>query len=597
MTINLNVPDIRELKPRITVFGVGGAGGNAVNNMITAGLQGVDFVVANTDAQALTMSKAQRIVQMGTQVTQGLGAGSQPDVGAAAAQEVIDEIRDHLSGANMVFVTAGMGGGTGTGAAPVIAKTARDMGILTVGVVTKPFHFEGQRRMRTAESGIAELHKVVDTLLIIPNQNLFRVANEKTTFADAFAMADQVLYSGVACITDLMVKEGLINLDFADVRAVMREMGKAMMGTGEASGDKRALTAAEAAIANPLIDDSSMKGARGLLISITGGKDLTLFEVDEAATRIREEVDQDANIIVGATFDESLDGIIRVSVVATGIEQALISRGAAAPPATVTNAPAPSASPDSRLADLTARLRADNQRLAERAQKLEPSSAAPAAPAAPRASNGVERAALAAIAMAVAPETQQAAAPAPLQPASYGDVTVRPIAQKPSLFPDREVARVEVSEPATPQTFIPPAAERAPLRAPRMPKIEELPMPAQNEIRQARGEVEEEHPQKTRMSLLQRLANVGLGRRDEETEPPIAARASGPAMASMPPLPERKPQRSVAQQIGSNEPVSEYARRPAPQGLDIHGRPAPVAPAPQGDDHLDIPAFLRRQNS
>ncbi len=329
MALNLTPPDISELKPRITVFGVGGAGGNAVNNMITAGLQGVDFVVANTDAQALTMSKAQRIVQMGTQVTQGLGAGSQPDVGAAAAQEVIDEIRDHLSGANMVFVTAGMGGGTGTGAAPVIAKTARDMGILTVGVVTKPFHFEGQRRMRTAESGIAELHKVVDTLLIIPNQNLFRVANEKTTFADAFAMADQVLYSGVACITDLMVKEGLINLDFADVRAVMREMGKAMMGTGEASGDKRALTAAEAAIANPLIDNSSMKGARGLLISITGGKDLTLFEVDEAATRIREEVDQDANIIVGATFDETLDGVIRVSVVATGIEQALIARNTA----------------------------------------------------------------------------------------------------------------------------------------------------------------------------------------------------------------------------------------------------------------------------
>ncbi len=260
MAVNISPPDISELKPRITVFGVGGAGGNAVNNMITAGLQGVDFVVANTDAQALTMSKAPRIIQMGTQVTQGLGAGSQPDVGAAAAQEVIDEIRDHLTGANMVFVTAGMGGGTGTGAAPVIAKTAREQGILTVGVVTKPFHFEGQRRMRTAEAGIAELHKVVDTLLIIPNQNLFRVANEKTTFADAFAMADQVLYSGVACITDLMVKEGLINLDFADVRAVMREMGKAMMGTGEATGEKRALTAAEAAIANPLIDDCIDEG-------------------------------------------------------------------------------------------------------------------------------------------------------------------------------------------------------------------------------------------------------------------------------------------------------------------------------------------------
>jgi cell division protein FtsZ len=334
-----------------------------------------------------------------------------------------------------------------------------------------------------------------------------------------------------------------------------------------------------------------MKGARGLLISITGGKDLTLFEVDEAATRIREEVDQDANIIVGATFDETLDGVIRVSVVATGIEQALISRNAAAPAATVNNA-VPSNAPDSRLADLTARLRADNARIAERAGKPDTSNAAPTAPAAQRNSNSVERAALAAIAAAVAPETQQQVA---LQPASYGDVTVRPIAQKPSLFPDHDVARVEAHEPATPETFIPQPAERAPVRAPRMPKFEDLPMPAQNEIRHARGEVEEEHPQKTRMSLLQRLANVGLGRRDEETEPPIAARGSGPAMAPMPALPERRPQRSVAQQIAANEPVSEYARRPAPQGLDAHGRPAPVAPTPQGDDHLDIPAFLRRQ--
>jgi len=589
MALNITPPDISELKPRITVFGVGGAGGNAVNNMITAGLQGVDFIVSNTDAQALTMSKAPRIIQMGTAVTQGLGAGSQPDVGAAAAQEVIDEIRDHLTGANMIFVTAGMGGGTGTGAAPVIAKAAREMGLLTVGVVTKPFHFEGQRRMRTAEAGIAELHKVVDTLLIIPNQNLFRVANEKTTFADAFAMADQVLYSGVACITDLMVKEGLINLDFADVRAVMREMGKAMMGTGEASGEKRALTAAEAAIANPLIDDSSMKGARGLLISITGGKDLTLFEVDEAATRIREEVDQDANIIVGATFDEALDGLIRVSVVATGIEQAQIARGVAtssqpaAPAAVATGHTA-----ENRLADLTARLRADNARLAA---KLE--AHGPAAQAPQRGSN-VERAALAAIAAAVAPE---APPQAPVQPASYGDVTVRPIAQKPSLFPDHDAARAQpVEEPMTPETFIPQQAERPATRSPRMPKFEELPMPAQAEIRQARGEAEEEHPQKSRLSLLQRLANVGLGRRDEDSEPPIAARASGPAMPAMPPLPERKSsKRTVQEQIAANEPVSEYARRSAPQGLDHHGRPAPVAPAPQGDDHLDIPAFLRRQ--
>jgi len=601
MALNLTPPDISELKPRITVFGVGGAGGNAVNNMITAGLQGVDFVVANTDAQALTMSKAPRIIQMGTAVTQGLGAGSQPDVGAAAAQEVIDEIRDHLTGANMVFVTAGMGGGTGTGAAPVIAKSAREMGILTVGVVTKPFHFEGQRRMRTAEAGIAELHKVVDTLLIIPNQNLFRVANEKTTFADAFAMADQVLYSGVACITDLMVKEGLINLDFADVRAVMREMGKAMMGTGEASGDKRALTAAEAAIANPLIDDSSMKGARGLLISITGGKDLTLFEVDEAATRIREEVDQDANIIVGATFDESLDGLIRVSVVATGIEQASIMRNSGAPAAALATPAAATGhhAPENRLADLTARLRADNARLAERAAKLEAQTpgSAPASAAPQRASSNVERAALAAIAAAVAPVTPSAAPAGQV----YGDVTVRPIAQKPSLFPDHNVARAEpVDEPITPETFIPQQAERPASRTPRMPKFEDLPMPAQAEIRQARGEQgrgesEEEHPQKSRLSLLQRLANVGLGRRDEESEPPIAARASGPAM---PAIPDRKlPKRSVQEQIAANEPVSEYARRPAPQGLDSHGRPAPVAAAPQGDDHLDIPAFLRRQST
>ena len=395
MTINLKIPDIRELKPRITVFGVGGAGGNAVNNMISAGLQGVDFVVANTDAQALTMSKSERIIQMGVQVTEGLGAGSQPDVGRAAAEEVIDEIRDHLSGAHMVFVTAGMGGGTGTGAAPVIARAAQEAGILTVGVVTKPFHFEGQRRMRIAEGGITELQKCVDTLLIIPNQNLFRVANEKTTFADAFAMADQVLYSGVACITDLMVKEGLINLDFADVRAVMREMGKAMMGTGEAEGEKRAMTAAEAAISNPLIDDASMKGAKGLLISISGGRDLTLYEVDEAATRIREEVDQDANIIVGATFDEGLEGIIRVSVVATGIDHVLAQRP-------------PVAAAEARIAEVAQRLRADNEKLAQRVERPEPVrplAAAPAAAAPPPASlNDSIESAKAAVAAAILPQ-------------------------------------------------------------------------------------------------------------------------------------------------------------------------------------------------
>ena len=594
MTINLQIPDIRELKPRITVFGVGGAGGNAVNNMITAGLQGVDFVVANTDAQALTMSKAERIIQMGTAVTEGLGAGSQPDVGAAAANEVIDEIRDHLQGAHMVFVTAGMGGGTGTGAAPVIAKTAREMGILTVGVVTKPFHFEGQRRMRTAESGIIELQKGVDTLLIIPNQNLFRVANEKTTFADAFAMADQVLYSGVACITDLMVKEGLINLDFADVRAVMREMGKAMMGTGEAGGEKRALTAAEAAIANPLIDDSSMRGAKGLLISITGGKDLTLFEVDEAATRIREEVDQDANIIVGATFDESLEGIIRVSVVATGIDNAE-QMAARAKSAAAAQAAAPAPAPENRLADLTARLRADTAKMAERVahQPQAPRAAEPAL----RAPVEQDRATLAAVAAAVAP----APAHAPAAHATYGDVSICPVPPKPSLFPEQKAEPVEMHESPPPAAFIPPAAEKMPPRPARMPRFEDLPVTAQNEIRQARGEVAPEHPQKSRMSLLQRLANVGLGRRDEETEPPIAARASGPAMPPMPQAQAQPPRMPMPHRPAPHqrpaEPVSEYARRSPPQGLDSHGRPAPVASQPQGEDHLDIPAFLRRQNN
>jgi cell division protein FtsZ len=310
------------LAPKITVIGVGGAGGNAVNNMIQSHLEGVEFIVANTDAQAMAQSRTDRRIRLGDQVTQGLGAGARPDIGRAAAEETLDEIVQQLSGSNMVFITAGMGGGTGTGAAPVIAQAAREHGILTVGVVTKPFHFEGQHRMRLAEAGIEELSQYVDTLIIIPNQNLFRIASEKTTFADAFKMADDVLYSGVRGVTDLMIMPGLINLDFADIRTVMSEMGKAMMGTGEASGDKRAMEAAEAAINNPLLEDISMKGARGVLINITGGMDMTLFEVDEAANRIRDEVDPDANIIFGSTFDEKLDGKMRVSVVATGIDAA-----------------------------------------------------------------------------------------------------------------------------------------------------------------------------------------------------------------------------------------------------------------------------------
>ncbi|WP_260582592.1 cell division protein FtsZ [Sphingopyxis sp. PET50] len=345
MSINIGPPQVDELKPRIAVIGVGGAGGNAIANMIAARVEGVDFIVANTDAQALNASPAERRIQLGAQITQGLGAGSRPEVGRAAAEETIAQVEDALQGAHMCFIAAGMGGGTGTGAAPVIAKAARDRGILTVGVVTKPFMFEGARRMRSAESGIAELQDHVDTLIVIPNQNLFLVANPNTTFKEAFTMADEVLQQGVRGITDLMVMPGLINLDFADVRSVMREMGKAMMGTGEAEGDGRALEAAQKAIANPLLDGVSMAGAKGVIISITGGEDMRLMEVDEAANHIRELVDPDANIIWGSAFNEGLEGKIRVSVVATGID----GTGEAAPAPAATRsfsfAPARSAAP------------------------------------------------------------------------------------------------------------------------------------------------------------------------------------------------------------------------------------------------------------
>ena len=329
MTLKLSVPQYDELKPRITVFGVGGAGGNAVNNMISKELDGVEFVVANTDAQALQQSQSSTRIQLGVKVTEGLGAGARASVGSAAAEESIEQIVDNLAGSHMCFITAGMGGGTGTGAAPIIAQAARELGVLTVGVVTKPFQFEGAKRMRQAEEGVEALQKMVDTLIIIPNQNLFRLANEKTTFTDAFSMADDVLYQGVKGVTDLMVRPGLINLDFADVRAVMDEMGKAMMGTGEAEGDGRALEAAERAIANPLLDGVSMQGAKGVIVSITGGEDMRLMEVDEAANHIRELVDPDANIIWGSAFNENLNGKIRVSVVATGID----NDGVAASPA------------------------------------------------------------------------------------------------------------------------------------------------------------------------------------------------------------------------------------------------------------------------
>ncbi|MEL7132323.1 MAG: cell division protein FtsZ, partial [Pseudomonadota bacterium] len=391
MTLNLSMPGHDELKPRITVFGVGGAGGNAVNNMIEKQLDGVDFVVANTDAQALQQSAATNRVQLGIKVTEGLGAGARASVGAAAAEESIEQIVDHLAGAHMCFITAGMGGGTGTGAAPIIAQAARELGVLTVGVVTKPFQFEGAKRMRQAEDGVDALQKMVDTLIIIPNQNLFRLANEKTTFTEAFSMADDVLYQGVKGVTDLMVRPGLINLDFADVRAVMDEMGKAMMGTGEADGEDRAIQAAEKAIANPLLDEISLRGAKGVLINITGAHDLTLFELDEAANRIREEVDPDANIIVGSTLDTAMEGMMRVSVVATGIDATDVQ----------TDIPVPRRS-----------------------------MAAPLAPAAPAAADEGAQA---------APASQPMADPAP--------APVAAAAEEPSLFHDLETPEPVASDP------------------------------------------------------------------------------------------------------------------------------------------------------
>ncbi|MDR6873328.1 cell division protein FtsZ [Bosea sp. BE125] len=562
MAMNLQAPDIRELKPRITVFGVGGAGGNAVNNMIEAGLDGVDFVVANTDAQALALSRASRIIQMGLQVTEGLGAGSQPEVGRAAAEEVIDEIRDHLAGAHMVFITAGMGGGTGTGAAPAIARVARDMGILTVGVVTKPFQFEGHRRMRMAEAGIGELNEAVDTLIVIPNQNLFRVANETTGFADAFGMADQVLYSGVACITDLMVRPGLINLDFADVRAVMRGMGKAMMGTGEAQGEKRALSAAQAAINNPLLDDVSMKGARGLLISITGGRDMKLYEVDEAATRIREEVDSEANIIVGATFDESLEGIVRVSVVATGIDKPVTTQ-------------AEMDETEARIAQVAERLKAE--------ARLRSTSAPVRGFTPPPAPEPVMD-----LRMPQQAEPLRAPAPAPIAE----DIHIEPV-QPRAMMPAAPSPEPMLSIPqqAMPEnSFIPPSPERAVIRPTRMPRIEDLPVPAQNQIAAQRGAQSAPPPPNSadqkRMSLMQRLASVGFGRKEDEAQEPQAPLRQAPQPPAAAPAP------SAAHAEYMRRPAAPAAR-PAQGQLDQMGRAAPNRSSEE--DQLEIPAFLRRQ--
>jgi cell division protein FtsZ len=430
MAIHLSAPRTSELKPRIVVFGVGGAGGNAVNNMIEAGLEGVEFVVANTDAQQLAFAKTERRIQLGVTTTQGLGAGAHPEIGMSAAEESAPEISDHLDGVHMIFITAGMGGGTGTGAAPIIAKCARERGILTVGVVTKPFTFEGRHRMRLAESGIAELQRYVDTLIVIPNQNLFRIANERTTFAEAFGMADQVLHSGVRSITDLMVLPGLINLDFADVRTVMTEMGKAMMGTGEASGEDRALVAAQNAIANPLLDEISLKGARAVLVNVTGGDDMTLLEVDEAANAISEQVDPEANIIFGAAPDPSLNGKIRVSVVATGMDGQAI--------AAIEPKPQRAAQPAPQLA-----------------MREAPVEREPIAPAAAVAASSVGT---------IEPE---AVKPEPVFAPAYSVTVEQPVVHEPAASLDLqgdlyETPKVEAVEPEQASAPAPLAAEAAP---------------------------------------------------------------------------------------------------------------------------------------
>ncbi|MDP6875635.1 MAG: cell division protein FtsZ [Alphaproteobacteria bacterium] len=588
MTINLNAPQMTELKPRIVVIGVGGAGGNAVNNMISSGLEGVEFIVANTDAQALAQSAADRRIQLGAAITQGLGCGARPDVGRAAAEEAIDQILDHMAGTHMAFITAGMGGGTGTGAAPVIAEALREQGILTVGVVTKPFQFEGSQRLLSAERGIEELQTFVDTLIVIPNQNLFRIANEKTTFADAFSMADDVLHSGVRGITDLMINPGLINLDFADVKTVMAEMGKAMMGTGEAEGEKRAIDAAEAAISNPLLDDVSMQGARGVLINITGGMDLTLYELDEAANRVRQEVDPNANIIVGSAIEDSLNGRMRVSVVATGIE---IEAGAQRPVIT-----------PPRLAAVAGKPVSD-QVTAPAGEAAPP---APALETQPEPGNeaAAEAKAEAAPAMAAATgaEAETAAEPAltaseepPALPLTFGQ---RVPAPKPPQAEPEPMAQAALGTRRSADVSMDDGPFMAPAAS--LPEKDRSPLHQPDPMAEAEVLNPSDRPAK------RKGRGFSLFRRKQASE---AAVTVAPAPAQ-PRLESRSPER-MRQAVAPEVPAEDVAEPPAP-AMPAHVEPAqaaapapaepeqkpeePVLAPPQTEeDLLEIPSFLRRQ--
>ncbi|MDP6388617.1 MAG: cell division protein FtsZ [Alphaproteobacteria bacterium] len=584
MTIKLSMPKMEtELKPRITVVGVGGAGGNAVNNMIQSNLDGVDFVVCNTDAQALSQSQAERKIQIGVSITQGLGAGTRPEIGRAAAEEALEEILDHLAGSHMVFVTAGMGGGTGTGAGPVIARATREHGILTVGVVTKPFHFEGATRMKVAEGGIEDLQQYVDTLIIIPNQNLFRVANEQTTFAEAFRMADNVLYSGVRGVTDLMVMPGLINLDFADVRTVMGEMGKAMMGTGEAEGEGRAIAAAEAAISNPLLDDITMQGAKGVLINITGGPDMTLFEVDEAANRIRDEVDSDANIVFGSTFDETIEGKLRVSVVATGIEAdanaaprpmplGLSSmprrRPDAAPAAEPT--PAAEAKPPAAAAKPAAEVKPAPRRTATAVAKPV-TEVKPAAEAKPSAAEASPAAEVEAPKPTAKPEPAPAAAPEAAPEPAAAEAPMAPEAEAAEPAPAERGAFVRSEAKRAP--FIPPPAAKPQDKAGSAPSPEPFAAAAMENARSEPASAAK------RPSLFERMTGAGRDRTPEPTPETQPEAAEAPAQTS---------ENTLAAAL---EDKAENAAKP----LSGPG-PDDRAPVSQAEEEmLDIPAFLRRQ--
>ncbi|MEM0990672.1 MAG: cell division protein FtsZ [Pseudomonadota bacterium] len=570
MALTLIGPDEQDLRARITVFGVGGAGGNAVNNMIEKALEGVDFIAANTDAQALQHSKAPRAIQLGTGVTRGLGAGSKPEVGQRAAEETIEEIASHLDGSHMCFITAGMGGGTGTGAAPTVAKIAREMGILTVGVVTKPFHFEGARRMQVAEAGLAEMQSVVDTLIVIPNQNLFQVASERTTFVEAFQMADDVLYQGVQGVTDLMVRPGMINLDFADVRSVMEEMGKAMMGTGEAEGETRALDAAEKAIANPLLDEVSLKGARGVLINITGGYDLTLFEMDEAANRIKEEVDPNAMIKFGSAIDPGLDGKMRVSVVATGIDAEAVQK---APPTTLTPQRKPAETDPGIVAAIRGQLRPE---------EAAPATAPTTAPAATIADPASE------------PLFAQGMAEAPAETAPTPATVAETIAE-------RVIAPPAVAETPAQETVAQQPVAEAPAPAPTEPapqptgeeRYHTAPSPADiraraDEVRQralaARARKEEARAARTPLqdALDDEPALFDVDEASLDHGTPPAAEAPAPAESQ-----GRQGLFTINKLIHRVAGTGTAEERPT--------RQEPSAGADPVEDPGDIPAFLRRQ--